>query len=426
MNVVFINTSDNSGGAAIACLRLQKALEKHLNICSTILVQEKKTQNPAVTSISATPLKKRLTWARFVAERLLFLPYERSKDVRFLFNRGIVGVDISSHPAVREADIIHLHWITFGFLSTHSLKKLFSLGKPIVWTFHDMWPFTGGCHHSGDCEHYRGQCGNCKFVKTPGANDISKSNWLAKRKAYSLFFAVGCSEWIARKAANSSLMSGCNIDAIPNPIDTNTFIPMPKNLARQQLDIPCNKQYVLFASMRINALKKGFSYFQESLHILKSSEKLLCDNIEIIVFGTGDYNILKQLPFPVHNLGHLSSDSQINAAFSAASVFVTPSLEENLPNTIMESLACGTPVVGFRVGGIPEMIEHKLNGYLSDYACSKSLAEGICWVLKNDIDGQLSHRARSKAVECYSEEAVTIRYGSIYEQLLTKSNDSNL
>ncbi|SDD78123.1 Glycosyltransferase involved in cell wall bisynthesis [Dyadobacter soli] len=420
MKVVFINTSDSSGGAAIACLRLQKALEKHLGIQGTILVQEKKMQNPAVISLSPTPLKKKLAWLRFVAERLLFLPYEKSKDIRFLFNRGMVGIDISSHPAVQNADIIHLHWITFGFLSTHSLKKLFALGKPIVWTFHDMWPFTGGCHHSGDCDHYRQQCGNCKFVKKPGINDISKMNWLAKRAAYGLLFSVGCSNWIARKASESSLMAGCYIDSIPNPIDINIFTPLPKCQAKLQLNIPIDKHYILFASMRINALKKGFSYFEEALHIFKSSNKRAFDNIEIIVFGSGDYQVLNHLPFPVHNLGHLVSESQINAAYSAASVFVTPSLEENLPNTIMESLACGTPVVGFKVGGIPEMIEHKVNGYLSDYACPESLAEGISWILKNNSDGQLSHHARQKVLECYSEEVVAAKYGSIYNHILAK------
>jgi len=418
MNVVFINTSDSSGGAAIACCRLQRALKKHLNINGIILTQEKKLENPSIISLTPTRWKKQMAWFRFVAERLLFLPHEKSRDIRFLFNRGIVGIDISSHPLVQNADVIHLHWINFGFLSTNSLKKLLSLGKPVIWTLHDMWAFTGGCHHSGKCENYQLSCGNCKFLRNPCSDDISYKDWLLKKRAYIGFTAIGCSKWLTNRARSSSLLANCYIDSIPNPIDTVTFCPISKSQARQSLILPDNKLLILFAAMRIDAIKKGFIYFEKALQIIKAQNTEIAFEIEVVVFGSGNCDMLKQMPFPVHVLGHLSNETQISLAYNAASVFVIPSLEENLPNTIMESFACGTPVVGFDVGGIPEMIEHKNNGYLSVYGSAQSLAEGINWVLKNNTDGVLSKQARQKVIDLYSEKVVASQYGKLYEKLL--------
>lgn len=420
MNVVFINTSDSSGGAAIACTRLQKALEKHASINGSILVQEQKTTNPAVTSIAASSWKKQMVWARFIAERLLFLPYERSKEIRFLFNRGMVGVDISQHPLVQNADIIHLHWVNFGFLSTDSIKKLLALGKPVVWTFHDMWPFTGGCHHSGECENYQIACGNCKFLKKPFDKDISRKDWMLKNSAYqpNHFTAVGCSQWLTKRAKNSSLLNNFRIESIPNPIDTAVFYPGSKKEARKQLNLPADKHLILFAAMRVNAPMKGFFYFQEALSLLKDKHPELSQNIELLVFGQADEEALNQLPFKTHKLGHLSDIKQIVLAYNAASVFVTPSLEENLPNTIMEAFACGTPAAGFSIGGIPEMIDHQQNGYLSDYKSVESLTTGIQWVLTNNTEGKLSEKAREKVLIKYAENVVAEQYSQLYKSLL--------
>lgn len=420
MNVVFINTSDSSGGAAIACSRLHKALEKHTNVRGKILVQEKKTDNPAVVTIADTTIKKQLVWARFITERLLFLPYEKSKAIRFLFNRGIIGVDISKHPLVQKADVIHLHWVNFGFLSTRSIKKLLALGKPVVWTFHDMWPFTGGCHHSGDCENYQIACGNCKFLNKPGDNDISHQDWFSKKTAYTVdnFTAVGCSDWLSGRARQSSLLADFKVESIPNPLDTAVFYPMDKSDARRQLGLPTQKHLILFAAMRVNAPMKGFSYFQEALLWLKEQQPNLSEQVELLVFGQADEQVLSQLPFPAHQLGHLSDPAKISLAYNAASVFVTPSLEENLPNTIMESFACGTPAVGFSIGGIPEMIDHQENGFLADYRSVSSLAEGIRWTLENNKDGDLSVKARQKVMTTYAEDIVAARYFQLYESLL--------
>ena len=419
MKVLFLTTSDTGGGAAIACRRLQQALDKYTPVQGKILVQEKKTQENAIVTIAGTRWKKGLTWLRFIAERLLFLPFERSKEVRFLFNPGVFGTDLSSHPLVKEADVIHLHWVNFGFLSTDSLQKLFALGKPIVWTFHDMWVFTGGCHHSGECDHYQQACGNCKFIRKPAPDDLSHHRWEAKKKVYQHhpFSVVTCSEWLGKRAAASSLLKGFSIQTIPNPIDTQIFSPIAKSTARQQLGLPTDKELILFAAMRVNAAGKGFAFFQEALHELLNRQPDLHSSVELIVFGSADEELLSGLPFTTHSLGSFTDPAQIALVYNAASMFVTPSLEENLPNTIMEAFACGTPAIGFEIGGIPEMISHQTNGYLAQYRSAASIADGIQWVIENNRNGALSANARNKALDDYTEEVVAQQYFALYESL---------
>jgi glycosyltransferase involved in cell wall biosynthesis len=420
MKVVFINTNDNGGGAAIACRRLHTAIEKYTPVTGTILVQDKNTLENGIETVADTPWKKRFSWLRFVAERLIFLPFERSKKIRFAFNPGVVGIDISHHKLIQEADLIHIHWINFGYLSTDSLQKLFALKKPVVWTFHDMWTFTGGCHHSGECDHYQEECGNCKFIRNSAPSDFSHQRWLAKQKAYQHhpFSAVTCSHWLGNRASQAKLLNGFSINTIPNPIDTDLFRPIPKKEARQKLNLPTDKELILFAAMRVGAAGKGFSFFQEALELLIQRRPNAYDEIELIVFGMAGEKLLEGLPLRTHQLGHISDPEKIVHAYCAGSMFVTPSLEENLPNTIMEAFACGTPAVGFTIGGIPEMIGHQHNGYLANYRSAKSIADGIEWIIENNQDGSVSINARNKALSDYQEAVVAKQYYELYQSLI--------
>ncbi len=417
MKVVFVNTNDDGGGAAIACRRIQRALATYEGVEGHILVQEKNTDDTNVISIAPHGWQRALAWVRFVAERLYFLPHERSPDVRFQFNPGVAGTDISDHPLVQSADVIHLHWVNFGYLSVASLGELFALGKPVVWTFHDMWAFTGGCHHSGDCEHFRQNCGNCKMVKHPGSDDISHRRWLAKDEAYRPFTAVACSRWLEGRAKQSALLRDYRVLSIPNPIDTKIFRPISQAEARQKLGLPADKDLILFAAMRVEAVGKGFSYLADALRLLDQQQPQRMQGVEVVTFGHSGKDLASALPVGLHALGHLSDPEQINLAYCAASVFVIPSLEENLPNTIMEALACGTPVVGFDTGGIPEMIDHQINGYVAQYKSSASLAEGILWILDNNADGMLSKNARQKVLDTYAEKVVARQYADLYDSL---------
>lgn len=426
------------GGAAIACLRLLAILEQTEGIEVTMLVQEKKRDNPNVQAIAETWLQKKLAFVRFVQERLYFKFQEKNKEIRFAFSPANSGIDISEHPLVQEADIIHLHWINFGFLSLKSLEKLFALNKPIVWTLHDMWAFTGGCHHSGDCENFQISCGNCvQYLKNPSPTDLSNKIWQRKNAIFAPIVdsirlrsgngqqqssnnitIVGCSQWLSNRAKKSSLLKNFSVKAIPNPLDTNLFSPQNKAEARTKLGLPIDKKLILFVAAKVSVIWKGFSYFQESLEILQSQHSHN-EDIELVVLGESDAETIQKLPFKAHALGRISDVNQIVLVYSAADVFVTSSIQENLPNTIMEAMACGTPAVGFEVGGIPEMIEHQQNGmppngFLAKYKSAESLAEGMKWVLFEANHEELSKNARQKVIDNYSEKVVVEQYLEVY------------
>jgi glycosyltransferase involved in cell wall biosynthesis len=428
LKILLINTDDAMGGAAIACLRLLKTLNQTEGIKAIMLVQEKKRDYPNVKAIAETWLQKKLAFERFVRERLYFKFQEKNKEIRFAFSPANSGIDISEHPLVQEADIIHLHWINFGFLSLKSLEKLFALNKPIVWTLHDMWAFTGGCHHSGDCENYQFSCGNClQYLNNPSPNDLSNKVWQRKNAIlnYSLrlrskhdITIIGCSQWLSNRAKKSSLLKDFLVKSIPNPLDTNLFSPQKKAEARIKLGLPIDKKLILFVAAKVSVIWKGFSYFQEALEILKT-QHIHHQEIELVILGESDVEIIQKLPFKVHSLGRISDVNQIVSVYSAADVYVTSSIQENLPNTIMEAMACGTPAVGFEVGGIPEMIESYKNemppnGFLAKYKSAESLAKGMKWVLFDANYDELSKNARQKVMDNYSEKVVLEQYLKVY------------
>ena len=255
MNVLLINTYPH-GGAGNACKRLQKAL------------QGRGVDAPLLTTEDAG-----LRWP-FYAERLSFLPYEKDKSVRFSFSLANFGKDLHKHPLVEAADVLHLHWINQGLLSLDGIKALAALGKPIVWTLHDMWAFTGGCHYSGDCKHYKSNCGNCWYLKDPAPNDLSNKIWNRKKNTLPTNIQyVTCSKWLADMALSSGLLRQSKVTAIPNPIDTDLFKPLnraARALQRTTWGVDEGSLVLLFVAMNIKEHRKGFSYLLEALKILKS------------------------------------------------------------------------------------------------------------------------------------------------------------
>jgi len=321
---------------------------------------------------------------------------------------------------VKQADIIHLHWTNSGFLSIDDLKELIDTGKPIVWTLHDMWTFTGGCHYAGTCDHFTGECGDCYFLSDPGENDISRKGWLHKAAMYAgaenVTF-VTCSQWLGTVAKRSSLISKFRIESIPNPIDVNLFSPTDKTTAKERWRINPFAKVIAFGAANINDRRKGITYLVDALTDLYS----LCPDaglIEIVIFGKNKHFDASQLPFRVYELGPISVQEELVEIYNLADVFVMPSVEDNLPNTVMEALACGTPVVAFNTGGVPEMIDHQQNGYLAEYKSAGDLAKGLYEILHSDKTEELSLNARNKVLNTFTNKAVAQQYHKLYKSIL--------
>ena len=399
MHITLLTTYPH-GGAGIACRRLQAALRAS-GVPADLLTREDAPSR----------------WP-FLAERLSFLPYERDKSVRFLFSPANFGHDLSKHPLVQQADVLHLHWVNQGFLSLKNIRQLADTGKPIVWTLHDMWAFTGGCHYSGNCLRYQQACGECPFLSRPGASDLSHRIWSRKKRMFppNIHF-ITCSDWLAERARESELLRHYPVASLPNPIDTTVFAPStPENrLAfRQRLGVADDALVVLFVAVKVQDERKGFRYFQEALADLKAQRPDA--RIELLVLGHSRAEDLAALPYPCHPLGMIGHAGQLADVYGASDVYVIPSLEENLPNTVMESLACGTPVVGFRVGGIPEMVDHLQNGFIVQQRESLALAEGIAWA--GEHASRLRAAARAKVERCYTNVVIAQQHIELYEQLL--------
>ncbi|HEV7348038.1 glycosyltransferase family 4 protein [Telluribacter sp.] len=413
--ILHLNTSQWEGGAGVAASRLNRALQKN-GVDSHLLVHRIQKPEPGVTAYAQGFWGDKRFWARFVAERLSFLPYEKDKSVRFAFSPATVGVPIEKHPLVRQASIIHLHWINFGFISLAGLDRLFRLGKPVVWTLHDMWAFTGGCHYSRGCDHFMSHCQYCPYLARPHSRDISFSGFEKKKElfAHAPVTFVTPSRWLCQLTQEAALTRHLPARTIPNPLDTSVFAPRPKAEVRTRAGLPPDKKLVLFTGANTQDPRKGFLFFKEAINALSVHHQ----DIEVLVFGKSQAGAYQEIAVPVHDLGTLSSQEQIVEAYAAADVLVVSSLEDNLPNTVMEAMACATPVVGFANGGIPEMIDHQHNGYLADYRSAASLTEGIDWVLAHNQAGQLSANARQKVLDTYAEKVVAEQYSQLYQSLL--------
>jgi glycosyltransferase involved in cell wall biosynthesis len=411
MKICLINTYQH-GGAANCCNRLAQALSEQPN--STIQVLDN-------SQVSHWKWK-----ACFYAERLPFIAFQAAeKSLRFAFSSANWGLNLNTHPLVKQADVLHLHWINQGLMSLKSLECLANLGKPIVWTLHDMWAFTGGCHYAGTCTNFQNACGNCWHLRNPQARDLSAKVFEQKKQIFDAWRAakipvhiIASSKWLGDIARSSPLLENFDCTVLPNPINTEIFKPYDKQAARASFQLPQNTRLVLFMAMNVGDKRKGFDYLRKALELYKSQHP--AQKLELVVVGKCPPEALQGLAYPVHNLGSLNTSDQIVRAYSAADLFAIPSLEDNLPNTVMESLACGTPVLGFRTGGIPEMVQHLNTGYIADYQQIEDFAKGLGWLLEHPDPTILGKNAIEFVHQNYKNPIVAAKYLQLYAQQLAK------
>lgn len=421
MRVLIVNTSEREGGAAVAANRLMDALNNN-GVKAKMLVRDKETDNITVVGLKGGLLQRfRFLWERWC----VYYHLHFKRDHLFDLDMANTGFDITKLPEFKEADVIHLAWINQGFLSLKDIRKIINSGKAVVWTMHDLWAATGICHFTFGCEAYKGQCHNCFYLPRGGNSaDLSTRVFNKKKKVYynSGIHFVACSKWLGNSARQSSLLTGLQLSVIPNPIDTHVFCPKDKRVARLHSTLPEDKRIILFVSQRVTMERKGMAYFIKAISLLAERYPEMKENTVIAILGGRADEVVSQLALPSFPLGYVKNERQLVDIYNSADVFVIPSLDENLPNTIMESMACGVPSVGFKVGGIPEMIDHQKNGYVASYKDADDLAAGIHWVLGEADKEELKRQCVQKVMSCYSQRSVAMKYVEVYNQALAFKN----
>ena len=339
---------------------------------------------------------------------LAFYPHWK----KVIFSTGLAPFDINQTIKKLKPDIVHLNWINRGFIS---IKSLQNIRVPLVWTMHDMWPFTGVCHYDEWCERYKMGCGICPILGSSSNSDLS-SSILNKKKKYwhdTNLTMVAPSRWLYKCAQQSELFKDRIIKHIPVGMDLEVFYPTNKKEARKKLSLPLNKKLVLFGAVNaVDDKRKGFRYLIDALKILSNQK----DKVELVVFGSSHSDEVSNCNLKVHFLGNINDNHKMSLIYSAADVFVAPSLQDNMPATVMESMACGTPVVAFGIGGMPDMIENGKNGYLAKPFDVNHLAKGILWLIENS--NSLGVEARKKVLDNFDIQKISKKYIEIYQNII--------
>ena len=404
MQVLHINQSDTSGGAAIAGYRLHQGLLEQ-GIDSKMLVGNVKTDSDRIVAV---PRKPR-------TENLLnrFTRYSGLNYINLLSS-----FDIPNHKFYQDADILNFHNLHAGYFNYLAVSKL-TKTKPAIFTLHDMWSFTGHCAYSYDCDRWKIGCGKCPYPETYPAiyRDNTLIEWNLKNWIYSKsnLTIVTLSHWLTEQA-KASMLSRFSIHHIPNGIDTNAYQPLDRHLCKAVLGIPQDKRALLFGAESLKDKRKGGDLLLNALRQLPQSLKA---EILLLTFGNGSEAITAELGIPTIGLGYISSDRLKSIAYSAADLFIFPTRADNLPLVLQESMACGTPMVSFDIGGVPDLVRPMVTGYLAKPEDAKDFCNGIVTLLEDDqLRQNMSVNCRAIAIAEYSLELQAERYIKLYKEIL--------
>ncbi|ACB49866.1 probable glycosyl transferase, group 1 [Crocosphaera subtropica ATCC 51142] len=421
LKILQLNTVDIAGGAARAAYRLHKGLQQAKQH-SLMLVNKKYSTDETVCLVQSLPDAETSQQIGATTLQTFYINENRTNISNTLFSFPYPGWDVSQVEEVQEADIIQLHWVAM-FQSPQTVKQLSSLGKPMVWTLHDMWAFTGGCHYAAGCEGYQSSCENCPQLKedTFGLAQAILQDKLDILSGLNLTI-VTPSHWLADCVRKSALFKHQRIEVIPNGIETDIFIPIPKAKAKESLGIKPNTFTLLIGADNGNEKRKGFEEMLKALSVCLEDEKfsqaVQQEQVKLLCFGLPN-DELNSLDIPVVSLGQINSDEKLAEVYSSADIFVLPSLEDNLPNTMLESMSCGTPVIGFEVGGLPDVVKENVTGNLVPLENSSALAQVILSYFRSPQKVEdIGKNCRQLLEENYSLSVQAQAYLKLYQDLL--------
>jgi glycosyltransferase involved in cell wall biosynthesis len=411
VKVLHLNHSDINGGAARAAYRIHQAL-REAGVDSTMWVNSASSGDWTVEG-PASKLGKAVAHARPQVASWLTMTLRTENPI--IHSPAILHSNWVKRINRSDADVVHLHWIAGEMLSIADIGRI---EKPVVWTLHDMWAFCGAEHYTEDFRWREGYRRDNRPAYESRL-DLNRWTWERKHKHWQRpINIVTPSRWLGDCVRESALMRGWPVSVIPNCLDTERWRPLDQSLARELLGLPRDVPLLLFGAMGGGVdPRKGFDMLATALQSLR------CNNpgLELVVCGQMAPRSPPDLGLPVHYTGYLHDDSSLRSLYSAADALVLPSRQDNLPNTAVEAQACGTPVLSFNIGGFPDVVDHRETGYLARPFDSNDLAEGIAWVLANVEKNGLRGKARARAVERFSYDAVRAQYLNVYEHLLEKS-----
>lgn len=408
LSVLHISATDNAGGSGRSAYRLHTGLRARGHR-SRMLVNYRVSDDPDVGYIWRATGWRAADWlVRSATERL---------SLQYLYYPSSFA--LAWHPWFRDAGVLQLYNTHGGYFS-HSALAALSRRKPIVWRLSDMWPMTGHCAYSFDCDRWKTGCGRCPLLADAPAlrRDTTALLWRRKRAVYarSRLIVVAPSRWMAGVAAESPLLGRFPIHVIPNGLDTDVFRPVPKAAARSLFRLDPAERVVLFAAIETEGRRKGGALLREAIERLASSGG---PPFRLMVVGGGAEHWTARLPVPVTPVPLITDDRLLAAAYSAADLFVMPTLAENLPNTVLESMACGTPAVAFAVGGVADAVRPGETGWLVRPADADDLASTLGRALADDEARSLFATRSRQVVEAeYSSERQTDRFEALYREIL--------
>ncbi|GGO73872.1 glycosyltransferase [Bowmanella pacifica] len=407
IKVVHLIAGSLSGGAARGAYWLHKGLLKE-GVNSRIITSSTITLGEAEITSVAKGRGIAKYQANKEAERLLLSSYPNRKNE--LFSSGMFGYDLFDLDVFNEADIVHLHWINDNFIDISIIREI---EKPIVWTMRDMWPMTGGCHYAVDCDKYVDGCGKCPLLKSDIERDLSTEIQLYKSIHFpSRIQFVGISNWLSDLANKSWVMNGKAIRTIHNCIDTESFLPISKSVAREILGLATRKRIIVFGASRVNDYYKGFSFIKQTLNLLNKEKYYL------LIFGASYEEDFSNLGFEYKRLGYLNDILSMRIAYSSGDVFLCASIIEAFGKTVAESMACGTPVVCFDNAGPGEIVEHKISGYKAKPFSAQDMAKGIEYLCFSCDINMMSSASHSRIKNFFSCTKIAPIYKELYKSML--------
>lgn len=406
MKVIQLNHSDIVGGAARAAYRVHKAI-REIGIDSQMWVDSYASGDWTVHG-PKTALSRTLTKLRASIGGNLHRPIFNTAN-SVLHSPSIIPSGKTKNLNNSDADLIHLHWVQGQMLSIAEIGRL---RKPVIWTLHDMWAFCGAEHYTEDSRWHEGYLKDNRPDHEAGF-DLNRYIWKQKQKHWRTpLQLVAPSNWLAECVRKSKLMENWPISVIHNPIDLEVWKPLEQSLARDLLGLPQNVPMLLFGAMDGGRdPRKGFDLLEGALHQLQKE----MPQLQLVVYGEVRPKNPPNFSCPVNYIGRLHDDLSLRILYAAADVFVLPSRQDNLPNTGVESLACGVPVVGFNTCGLPDIIDHLETGYLAKPFEALDLAKGIKWVLESRVRlNQLRANARSKSCVKFCSILIAEQYRKLY------------